>query len=186
MRALIKTQKRKKWFSPGVDRVSSFQPGEFISCFKRDRRGSFPALQSAAFPTTHTHTHPQGKPNHFPSISITDLSPSPCYTSMHAAPSSQFLSLCPLYSLAHSLSHSRRQPHTPAGVMLRCSLLTFPGRPAEAFQIVLFMQTCRRGAADTEVKLWTIGGPCGKNVNKHERVRALQSNTCASLQTLIE
>lgn len=45
----------------------------------------------------HTHTHTQGKPNlHFPSISITDLSPSPCYTSMHAAPSSQFLSLCPL------------------------------------------------------------------------------------------
>lgn len=35
----------------------------------------------------------------------------------------------------------RSLAHTPAGVMLRCSLLTFPGLAAEAFQIVPFLQT---------------------------------------------
>lgn len=48
----------------------------------------------------------------------------------------------PIKPLSPSFLPLRRSlARTPVGVMLRCSLLTFPGLATEAFQIVLFMQT---------------------------------------------
>lgn len=48
----------------------------------------------------------------------------------------------PIKPLSPSFLPLRRSlARTPAGVMLRCSLLTFPGLAAEAFQIAPFIQT---------------------------------------------
>lgn len=66
----------------------------------------------------------------------------PCRIPQHARPSLS-IRLYPSNQSALSffLPLHRSIAHTPAGVMLRCSLLTFPDLAAEAFQIVLFMQT---------------------------------------------
>lgn len=163
-------QKRKKWFSPGVDRVSSFQPREFISCLKHYHRGSFPMLQSAAFHThslslSHTYTH---TPNlHFPSFCIYQANRSLSLLHQHAH--------CPFLSLCLSACVTpHTEPHTPAGVVFRRSLLTFPGRLLKPSRLSCLCKRCLRGAAEMAVK--RDGG-----LNKHMCMTGMQPNTCASL-----
>ncbi len=110
----IKTQKREKWFSPGVDRVSSFQAGEFISCLKHYHRGSFPFAPNCCIPHsvnthTHTHTHTHGGNQTFtfhPSVSIKPISLFCSVTPAHTLhlPFSLSPSLCLFHSFTHSLT----------------------------------------------------------------------------------
>lgn len=83
-----------------------------LAALKHYHRGSFPF----AFLAVHTHK---------PSLSI-PLSPSRqplLFARLHECTHFTFLS-----SRSHSPTHTRRHPHTAVGVMLRRSLLTFPGR----------------------------------------------------------
>lgn len=87
---------------------------DFISCLKRGRGGSAPDAEPCCIPQ---HARPS-------------LSIRPYPSNQPRRPS--FLPL------------RRSLAHPPAGVMLRCSLLTFPGLAAEPFQSGLFMQTLLR------------------------------------------
>lgn len=119
-------------------------------------------LRNAAFLThthTYTHTHRGNQTFTFhPSVSIKPISLFHSITPACTLPLPLSLSLraCLTPSLTPSLPHTCRQPHTPVGVMLRSSLLTFPGRPLKLSRLSCLCKRCRRGAAVMEVKGWRI------------------------------
>lgn len=158
-----------------MDRVSSSQPGEFISCFKRYRRGSFPAPQSAAFLASHTltrETKPSFSIHHFLSLSLL---------------LSFTLGASFTRSLAHSLAHS-------CGCNVTTQPVNIPWPAAEAFQIVLFVRNVpqRRGGGEAADKItnqrtraeWRTCVPLGRSdtggrVCVQPRLRALSCCRCS-------